>query len=228
MSTAIFNGFNVKENCIHYQKDLVQQEVKIAERLTQEVEQQRAEEAEVHNRLVNAIADINSKFEEINEAIAGMVAGNDSNASDSINIAGKISGVVHFTEQLNESMEKIRFMIDQLGNDSRKVVEIANSTNLLSLNASIEAARAGDAGRGFAVVATEVQTLSRSTKETTGHISEKLNNVNESVKDILQKIRQISESIETENEEMSTINATIEELHAAADEIAKMAETLYN
>nr|MCR4585193.1 hypothetical protein [Lachnospiraceae bacterium] len=97
-----------------------------------------------------------------------------------------------------------------------------------SLNASIEAARAGDAGRGFAVVATEVQSLSNQSKETTELISDKLNNVNDAVRNILQKIRQISESIADETEEMNTINATIEELHGAADEIAQMAETLYN
>nr|MCR5119612.1 hypothetical protein [Lachnospiraceae bacterium] len=97
-----------------------------------------------------------------------------------------------------------------------------------SLNASIEAARAGDAGRGFAVVATEVQSLSNQSKETTELISDKLNNVNNAVRNILQKIRQISERIADETEEMNTINATIEELHGAADEIAQMAETLYN
>ena len=105
---------------------------------------------------------------------------------------------------------------------------IASQTNLLSLNASIEAARAGDAGRGFAVVATEVQSLSNSTKETTEHISEKLTNVNESVKGILAKIRMIGDSISQEKEEMESINATIDELHDAANEIAQMAETLYN
>ena len=107
------------------------------------------------------------------------------------------------------------------------IQNIASQTNLLSLNASIEAARAGDAGRGFAVVATEVQSLSISTKETTVQITENLDHVNKSVSGILSKIGIISESIAKENEEMGTINATVEELHANADRIAQMAGTLY-
>jgi len=212
MSTAIFNGFNVKENCIHYQKGLVQQEVKIAERLTQEVEQKRAEETEVHNRLVNAIADINSKFEEINEAIAGIVAGNDSNANDSINIAGKVSGVVNFTEQLNESMEKIRSMIDQLGNDSRKVVEIANNTNLLSLNASIEAARAGEAGRGFAVVASEISSLATNSRETANNSTSNQANIDKAVVEIMSESEKLATEIDEINKMTQNLAASTEEM----------------
>ncbi len=130
-------------------------------------------------------------------------------------------------EEVTEAASTIEAAVSDSMEIINSIQSIANQTNLLSLNASIEAARAGDAGRGFAVVATEVQTLSNSTKEITGHISEKLNNVNESVKGILAKIRQISESISVETEEMATINDTVEGLHAAADEIAEMAETLY-
>ncbi len=131
-------------------------------------------------------------------------------------------------EEVTEAANNIENAVNASMEIISSIQNIANQTNLLSLNASIEAARAGDAGKGFAVVATEVQTLSNSTKETTEHISDILNNVNSSVKDILVKIRQISDSIKDESEEMTTINATIEELHVAADEIAQMAGTLYN
>ncbi len=121
--------------------------------------------------------------------------------------------------------------IEQAVSDSMQIISsiqaIADQTNLLSLNASIEAARAGDAGKGFAVVATEVSNLSTSTKETTQNIASILNNMNEAVKDILVKIDQISESVSAENAEMETIDQTVEKLSVAADDIAFMAEKMY-
>ncbi|MCR4648227.1 MAG: PAS domain-containing protein, partial [Lachnospiraceae bacterium] len=107
------------------------------------------------------------------------------------------------------------------------IKSIADQTNLLSLNASIEAARAGDAGKGFAVVAGEVQNLSISTKDTTNHITEILNGMNSCVDDMLEKIAHISENVAEESAEMQEIDSTITNLHKAADEVADMASKLY-
>ncbi|MBO4781535.1 MAG: PAS domain-containing protein, partial [Lachnospiraceae bacterium] len=121
--------------------------------------------------------------------------------------------------------------IERSVKDSKTILNsiegIASQTNLLSLNASIEAARVGDAGRGFAVVAKNVRELADSTKKTTEHIAEILNGMNDSVSDIQVKVKQIDESVEAEKKEMDVIDATIQQLYASADEIAGMAAELY-
>ena len=121
--------------------------------------------------------------------------------------------------------------IEKSVKDSKTILSsiegIATQTNLLSLNASIEAARVGEAGKGFAVVAKSVRELADSTKSTTEHIAQILNGMNGSVSDIQVKVKQIDESVEAEKNEMEVIDATIQQLYASADEIAVMAAELY-
>ena len=80
-------------------------------------------------------------------------------------------------QNITDSVKQLQDAIDKVGNASEEITgitraigEIADETNLLSLNASIEAARAGDAGRGFAVVATEIGKLAQTSMKSVKHI----------------------------------------------------------
>ena len=141
--------------------------------------------------------------------------------------AQKMNDVTEQQLSISRAAEKIEASVDASMDIISSIKSIADQTNLLSLNASIEAARAGDAGRGFAVVAGEVQNLSSSSKETTDHISGILGEMNKSIKDMINKISEISENVSSENTEMEEINTTIEKLHDFADEIGDMVLTLY-
>lgn len=74
-------------------------------------------------------------------------------------------------EVLEEAIENSK-SVDEVSKLTKDIVEIASTTNLIALNASVEAAHAGEAGKGFAVVATEIKALAHSCGETAGHIQE--------------------------------------------------------
>lgn len=74
-------------------------------------------------------------------------------------------------EVLEEAIENSK-SVDQVNKLTKDILSISSSTNLIALNASMEAMRAGEAGKGFAVVAPEIQSLASSCSETAGHIQE--------------------------------------------------------
>ena len=160
------------------------------------------------------------RIESLRDGISNIAANVKSAAEQMQNVTTQQSEIV-------DSAKKIGASVDASMNIISSIKSIADQTNLLSLNASIEAARAGDAGRGFAVVATEVQNLSASSKQTTEHISSILGEMNASIKDMLGKISEISESVSMENDEMEKINETVEKLRDFAEEIGSMVSTLY-
>lgn len=140
-----------------------------------------------------ATEQVNASVEEVNASVHQLAAETEKTSADAADIKARAKGIekesaeahdyaISIAEQreadLEEANEKAK-VVDQIGTLADTIAEIADQINLLSLNASIEAARAGDAGKGFAVVASEINKLASSTSEAVEQIRETIDGVQE-------------------------------------------------
>ena len=127
-------------------------------------------------------------------------------------------------EQTNERVSALTGAAEKIGQVVQLINAIAEQTNLLALNATIEAARAGEAGKGFAVVASEVKNLANQTAKATDEIAGQVEAMQGATSQTATAIGEIGDVIKQVDEIAATIAAAVEEQGSATREIARNVE----
>jgi len=212
MALAIAKDRNFPANCTHYLKgemELERQDAleghKKTERLLIEVQEEKQKQRDHFNEVLN-------DFKTIITWIDSLDTGNKNTMEKVEEIINLFQIFSSFVNNLNTTLEEIEGNIKLLKQFSVDIVGISRQTNMLSINASIEAARAGSAGKGFSVVADEVRNLSQKTRKAADLSNDNSEKIESVIGGLFKASDKLSNSVESHRQSVDGIHGNAEDI----------------
>ncbi|WP_409077870.1 methyl-accepting chemotaxis protein [Pseudomonas tussilaginis] len=192
------------------------------------------------NEMAATVQEVARNAEEASEA--ALVADQQAREGDRVvgEAIAQIERLAHEMNHSSEAMGQLKGESDKIGSVLDVIKSVAQQTNLLALNAAIEAARAGEAGRGFAVVADEVRSLAQRTQQSTEEIEALIASLQNGTQQVVSTMdasrnltdssveltRRAGTSLDTITRTVSSIQAMNQQIAAAAEQQSAVAEEI--
>ncbi|MBJ7551368.1 methyl-accepting chemotaxis protein [Marinomonas ostreistagni] len=210
-------------------KQQTQQLSQTAEHTAKDAERQRDETdlvAASVAQMVGTIEDISRNMEvaaDKSQNAQQSVSDGQTRVNSAVSLVNKLSGQLQSSVLSAQELAKES---ESIGTVLNVIQDIAEQTNLLALNAAIEAARAGEQGRGFAVVADEVRALASRTHDATVEISDIINSLQQRTQSIVTIMQSCGEEGQRSRDEASVIGDVLERITREVNEISVMAQSV--
>jgi methyl-accepting chemotaxis protein len=168
-----------------------------------------------------AATEADSNVQTVAAAAEELTASSSEIARQISSVAQKANRASQAAESTSREVNELNSLADSIGEVVGAIKDIADQTNLLALNATIEAARAGEAGKGFAVVADEVKKLAMETAQKTEEIDDRVVKIQQAIRSSVDAVQRIIDDVRQIDEATTTVASAVEEQNAATSEIGR-------
>lgn len=175
-------------------------------------------------QLAGVVADTKEDSDKVEDKMRTTVEVSEKGKADMESVGNALHNIEISIHNLEEAVDKVGTASGEIVDIIKLIGDIAEETNLLSLNASIEAARAREAGRGFAVVASQIGVLAKNSADSVAHITSLINEINGLVDDAVKQAGSSASDIESSADLIHTAVDTFDQIFQNIQETSHLIE----